>query len=407
MKRFLLVIAFLSIAVNIYSQWYVQTSGTQNSLRSVFFINNNTGWICGFECVLKTTDCGNTWSLTYLDGNHKSIFFNDESEGWICGDNGRIYKTTNGGISWVIVNSGVSSALNQITFSDHNTGIISGSNNKILKTTDSGITWNNINIFNSVLDFYSAKILDAEHYIVTGTESSIYTSSDAGIFWDTLSLGMPNPLLTAEFTDQNTGWVSGCCGMFMKTSDGGSSWSPEVYLTPGYSINSIDFIDPVTGWIVGDAGYILRTTNGGINWDSLNSLTQNGLYSVCFLNKDTGFVAGYNGLILRTSNGGGKGYPLNVNQISAEFPAKYYLAQNFPNPFNPVTVILYSLSQNSFVNLKVFDLTGKEVAELVNKKQNSGTYEVDFNGAGLSSGIYFYAFTSDNYSDTKKMILLR
>lgn len=407
MKRFLLVFAFLSIAVNINSQWYMQTSGTQNTLRSVFFINKNTGWICGFECVLKTTDCGNTWTSSYLEGYHRSIFFTSGSQGWICGDNGRIYRTANGGNNWISVNSGVSSSLNQITFSDENTGLVAGSNNKILKTTDSGITWKNINHLNAVIDFHSVKILDTEHYIITGTESSIYTSSNAGTIWDSLSLGMPNPLLTVEFTDRNTGWVSGCCGMFMKTTDGGSEWSPEVYLTPGFSINSIDFLNPNTGWIVGDAGYILRTTNSGVLWDSLNSLTHSGLYSVCFINKDTGFVVGYSGLILRTANGGGKGYPLNVKQMSAEFPEKYSLAQNFPNPFNPVTVILYSLRKNSFVNLKVFDLTGKEVAELVNKKQNSGTYKVDFNGEGLSSGIYFYVFTSDSYSDTKKMILLR
>ncbi|HMS34606.1 MAG TPA: choice-of-anchor B family protein [Ignavibacteria bacterium] len=85
----------------------------------------------------------------------------------------------------------------------------------------------------------------------------------------------------------------------------------------------------------------------------------------------------------------------------------YRLGQNYPNPFNPKTVIRYSIRENNFVNLKVFDILGNEVSELVNKKQNAGNYEIEFNGESLSSGIYFYRLTSGEFDDTKRMILLK
>jgi Secretion system C-terminal sorting domain len=85
----------------------------------------------------------------------------------------------------------------------------------------------------------------------------------------------------------------------------------------------------------------------------------------------------------------------------------YNLMQNYPNPFNPVTVINYSLAAPEFVNIRVYDVLGNEVAALVNKKQNAGSYDVEFNGANFASGIYFYRITAGSFSDVKRMILLK
>jgi len=83
------------------------------------------------------------------------------------------------------------------------------------------------------------------------------------------------------------------------------------------------------------------------------------------------------------------------------------LNQNFPNPFNPSTVISYQLPVTSNVTLKVYDILGREVAKLVNEEKPAGTYEVQFNASGLTSGIYFYQLSTGNYTETKKMILLK
>jgi serine protease len=88
-------------------------------------------------------------------------------------------------------------------------------------------------------------------------------------------------------------------------------------------------------------------------------------------------------------------------------PIKFNLAQNYPNPFNPSTKISFSIPESGMVSLKVYDLLGREVANLINSEMLPGTYDYNFNGAGLSSGMYFYKIESGNYSETRKMMLLK
>ena len=88
-------------------------------------------------------------------------------------------------------------------------------------------------------------------------------------------------------------------------------------------------------------------------------------------------------------------------------PVEYTLMQNYPNPFNPSTTISYSLPKNGLVTLKVYDILGSEVAELVNEVKEAGNYSVTFNASELPSGIYFYTLNSGNFMATKKLILLK
>lgn len=85
----------------------------------------------------------------------------------------------------------------------------------------------------------------------------------------------------------------------------------------------------------------------------------------------------------------------------------FSLEQNFPNPFNPSTRINYQIAKDNFVTLKVYDIIGNEIAVLVDKLHNAGSYSVEFNGNNFSSGIYFYRIQYGNISDTKKMMLIK
>jgi Secretion system C-terminal sorting domain len=96
-----------------------------------------------------------------------------------------------------------------------------------------------------------------------------------------------------------------------------------------------------------------------------------------------------------------------VKTLALGTPEAYKLAQNYPNPFNPSTNIRYSLPKESQVSLKVYDVLGREVAELVNQKQPAGSYEVSFNGLKLSSGVYIYKLSAGDIVLTKKMILVK
>ncbi len=86
-------------------------------------------------------------------------------------------------------------------------------------------------------------------------------------------------------------------------------------------------------------------------------------------------------------------------------PEQFSLVQNFPNPFNPSTVIRFSIPQQDHVTLRVFDVLGKEVAKIIDEQKPAGSYEISFDGSEFSSGVYFYQLLCGKYSSVKKMIL--
>lgn len=98
--------------------------------------------------------------------------------------------------------------------------------------------------------------------------------------------------------------------------------------------------------------------------------------------------------------------PVGINDPK-EYLQDYRLSQNYPNPFNPSTNIKYNIPSNKFVTLKVFDVMGREIETLVNEKQSAGIYEVTFDGAKYSSGMYFYKLETDGFNETKKMLLIK
>lgn len=97
----------------------------------------------------------------------------------------------------------------------------------------------------------------------------------------------------------------------------------------------------------------------------------------------------------------------NLNPNNEIIPDKFELSQNYPNPFNPSTVIKFALPTGSKVSLKVYNVLGEEIASLVNSNLSAGTYNYEFDASNLSAGIYFYRLTTDNFSETKKMMLVK
>ncbi|RKX28901.1 MAG: hypothetical protein DRP47_03105 [Candidatus Zixiibacteriota bacterium] len=90
-----------------------------------------------------------------------------------------------------------------------------------------------------------------------------------------------------------------------------------------------------------------------------------------------------------------------------DLPTKFGLSQNYPNPYNPSTVISYDVPKASHVTLSVFNVLGQEVTTLVDEEKEAGTYEIVFDGSDIASGIYFYRIAADNFSETKKMVLVK
>ncbi|MCI0450529.1 MAG: T9SS type A sorting domain-containing protein [Chlorobi bacterium] len=103
-------------------------------------------------------------------------------------------------------------------------------------------------------------------------------------------------------------------------------------------------------------------------------------------------------------------FVIGIHQISSEIPNGFKLHQNYPNPFNPITKIRFEVpptGKNNYVQIKVYDVAGKELTTLVDENLNTGVYETDFDGSNFASGVYFYRIVSGNYSKVKKMILVK
>jgi hypothetical protein len=97
----------------------------------------------------------------------------------------------------------------------------------------------------------------------------------------------------------------------------------------------------------------------------------------------------------------------DIVEVDVSTPLEFALLQNYPNPFNPSTIISYSVPQSSFVTIKVYDIIGNEVTTLVNGNEQAGKYDVRFDASNLSNGVYMYSIKTDNFTSTKKMILMK
>jgi len=178
------------------------------------------------ETVLKTTDAGVTW-LAYSTGSIetlKSLYFTDANTGFIAGNNGTILKTTDGGINWTALSSGSTSDLNSIYFPAANTGFAVGynmSHGTILKTTDAGLTWSNTTteLYQELSSVYFS---DVNTGYAAGNWGTILKTTDSGDTWTTLSSGTRNFLTSVFFTTANSGYVVGWVGTILHTSDGGT-----------------------------------------------------------------------------------------------------------------------------------------------------------------------------------------
>jgi hypothetical protein len=100
-------------------------------------------------------------------------------------------------------------------------------------------------------------------------------------------------------------------------------------------------------------------------------------------------------------------FVIGIKKIDENVPLNFTLHQNFPNPFNPVTIISYQLPISSHVKLFIYDVLGKEIDVLVNEKQSAGTYQVEWDGSNFPSGIYFYKLTTSEFAETRKMVLVK
>jgi len=195
------------------------------------------------------------------------------------------------------------------------------------------------------------------------------------------------------------GWPDGEINLMIPMFDDGTNGDPtsgdKIFtaqvIFPAYTIFTINY---KYGINYGDA-----VNNGGGN-DNENAIGSNHIIDLFPL-------AWYCTVENTFGTMGTHPFTTDVNELPGSTPATFALEQNFPNPFNPSTKINFSLPVEGFVTLDVYNSIGQKVATLVNETKTAGTYAVDFNASDLTSGIYFYKISSGNFTETKKMILLK
>jgi len=430
MKKFLLILIFFTIfnksnfviSQSIPTGWYIVSNLFNDSLLSVFFSNNIKGWTVGKEGkIFISQNGGLNWSTQNSNSTSilENVFFLNNDTGFCIGSEGTIIKTTNGGINWIHQNSNSVNYLKSASFVNDSVGFVVGLDKTCLKTTNGGVNWNSVSFIDS-LDFYSVKFIDNNTGWISSMQYNsfpfqdslvIFKSTDGGSNWYKQYIHPLefSPFLSIQFTDSLNGWMTIYrydidASSVYKTMDGGNTWNR--YAVGNFGPYRIFFSNNRKGWGVGYFNRISFTTNGGLTWINSPAFQVSLDYnSVFFIDSLIGWAVTGNGLVIKTTTGG---ILTDFTNISSEIPIDFSLSQNYPNPFNPKTVISYELRITSDAELKVFDVLGNEVAELVNEKQNAGSFSVEFDGSGFASGIYFYSlYVDENLFDSKRMILLK
>lgn len=388
--------------------WVRQDAPTDRILNACYFINSSTGWICGDSgLIMKTTDAGNNWtnqqSTTF--SNIERIFFLNQRLGYafawcLFPDTNEylgtyILKTTNGGDLWTrTLYADTNRFAKDIHFIDSTTGFIGGTPLFLAKTTNAGTTWINsdpdtantglpvfsIKFFNSLTGYASGGFRD-----IAGT---MWRTSDGGIRWFASQVG-PEPLTDLAVLSATK--VIACGGDFeygssyVKTLNGGLNWAYDTLGVFGVA-NAIDFRNQNEGWIVlGISQKYGYTLDGGLTWTNTFTPDSVILTDLQFTDSLHGYAVGYFGTLLKYD-----GTMSNATGNPPEAaPGAFTLHQNYPNPFNPETSIRFDVAGEGFVELKLYDNSGKMLRILESSQMRAGSYSIRLNASDLPSGIYF------------------
>ncbi len=157
-------------------------------------------------------------------------------------------------------------------------------------------------------------------------------------------------------------------------------------------------------------GFDIERKAEGRSWEKINFIAGIGTSNVThnYTFTDGGLRTGkYNYRLKQIDYNGNFKYHDLSEAVNIGVPLRYSLAQNYPNPFNPATVINYQLPAEGFVSLKIYDISGREVKQLVSEVKQAGYFSVQFNASNLSSGVYFYKMQAGEFLNVKKMVLVK
>ncbi|HEX2867699.1 MAG TPA: T9SS type A sorting domain-containing protein [Ignavibacteriales bacterium] len=278
----------------------------------------------------------------------------------------------------------------------------------LLKSTDYGETWDTLSLAQPAPDHvdylfsYNEKLYAAQFY------DGLYASSNDGANWKDISSGL-QPLGFHDMFSNSKYIFLEKDTILYRSSDNGESWEtlqiplePQLFVYSAIATDSLIFL---SGFSKGtyDAKVYAGTVYSN-RWKDISAGLPNGTSygpKALAVKGNWAFLAAGN-LLLK--------YDMSHLLAVENKPAlinNYRLSQNYPNPFNPATTISYTIPKASHVELKVYDMLGREVQTLVNKELSAGTYKAEFNASRLPSGMYIYSIQAGEFRDSKKLLLVK
>jgi Secretion system C-terminal sorting domain len=412
MKRFIFTGFIILILINsgVNAQW-IQTSGANGSTITDFGVNGE-GIFAAFNArydsvgVILSTDFGNSWAnvSTGLAARQIDVLFANGSDLFAAENDAGIYRTTNYGASWAITGLTVEYISG---FAAIGTNLFASSKyNGVYLSTDNGTSWNFVN--SGLTNTMTRSIFTDGSNLFVGTYGGggIFLSTNNGTSWTVINSGLTQKYIYS-FAKIGSNIFAGSwsAGIFRSTNNG-TDWTTCNNGIPGTN-PILAFAASGTNLFAGTSGDgVYLSTNYGDNWsevnDGLTSLSLNALAVYGSYLYAGGDVSGVWRRPLSEMITG-------IEDEQNRLPGSFSLLQNYPNPFNPTTNIQFTLKNSQFVRLTVYDVLGNKITTLVNEEKPAGSYNVEFTikNVQLSSGVYYYQLKAGDYSETKKMLLLR
>ncbi|HEY3250300.1 MAG TPA: T9SS type A sorting domain-containing protein [Ignavibacteria bacterium] len=430
-KFIVLALLLLLFSVNLYSQeWVLAGNVTQPGLTpSVSVGSPNVIWIAGgtgTPKIFRSTNGGVNWEVVSTTGITQELTcvagFDGQmaivGEGIVNG-NARLFKTANGGANWVVVaqtgnNRGF---FNGLAFTKDNGNLYGiAVAERVYRTSNSGENWIELNSGASgVSNAQNSLIIIDDNFYGFGLNNGaarLRLTTDNSANWTTQQLNITGSYTSAVAFNTNKllgiAATSTSMPMIARTTDGGTTWNS---INIGSGLTGTVYVNwiPQTSviYIMGENGGMKRSIDSGLTWITMPTDSVTNLKHFDFvLNNNIvyGYAVSSNGAVIKLVDTLSTLTGISSNN---DVPKQFSLGQNYPNPFNPTTGIEFSVAKESFVNLTIYDALGREVSLVVNENKKQGKYNVSFDGANLNSGVYFYILKAGDFSQTRKMILLK
>ncbi len=288
--------------------WVDTSPENVSRLNDVYFINQDTGFACGYDGnIIKTTDGGYSWDVKYENNGFTAvnIYFYDDDYGIVTGRYEYVI-TQDGGETWTKYYIGNNMVFTGFDAANDTAGYASGFGGLVAKTTNRGYNWEQISDTTPHPPFNNIGFFDALSGVTTSSNTLMVTD-DGGYTWNIKDVGTGFKFRDLSLPSNTVGYIlSNSNYKLVKTVNGGENWSvlDLPALPDNLDYTRMQFVNEMTGYVCGENGYVYRTEDGGNTWQDKSLTTQPLLTGMYFINEDLGWLISQDGKVIRTVSGG-------------------------------------------------------------------------------------------------------